>query len=291
MFYDEEMLLEIRLNILNDFVDYFVIVESNKFHNGNKRKLKFDINKFSKFKDKIIYIIHDENFDQLQKINPSDNEDIKSYKLIFNAHSRENDQRNFISKGLERSSDDDLVLISDVDEIPNLENIDLHNIKNKILMFEQNIFYYKLNRFLPNFKWYGTKACKKKYLINPQWLRNIKSKKYPFYRIDTLFSNSRYIDKYYVENGGWHFSNLKNSVSIELKLKSYLHHRDYEVEELGIDKINKLISENKTIYDMFSDKTTKKFGDKSRKTLEKFDIKKLPSYIQDNIEKFREWVD
>lgn len=291
MFYDEEMLLNMRMNILNDYVDYFVIVESNRFHNGDKRRLKFDIAKYSKFKDKIIYLIHDKNLDQLKKISRIDEEGTKSYKLIFNAHLRENDQRNLIIKGLNKAAEDDLILISDVDEIPNLENINLKNIKNKILMFEQNIFYYKLNRFLPNFKWFGTKACKKKYLTSPQWLRNIKSNKYSFYRIDTFFSKSRYIDKYYVENGGWHFSNLKNPEDIELKLKSYLHHRDYEVEELGVDKINKLIEENKTIYDMFGDKKSKKFGDKSRQNLEKFDLSSLPLYIKNNLEKYKDWID
>ena len=162
MFYDEEMMLDIRMNILNNHVDYFIIVESNKFHNGEKRGLKFDIKKYSKFKDKIIYVVHDENLKQLENINQNDDEGTKSYKLIYNAHLRENDQRNFIIKGLDKSSENDLILVSDVDEIPNLENIEIKNINNKILMFEQNIFYYKLNRFLPNFKWYGTKACKKK---------------------------------------------------------------------------------------------------------------------------------
>lgn len=291
MFYDEEMLLDMRMNILNNYVDYFVIVESNKFHNGKDRKLKFDINKYQKFKKKIIYIIHDINSEQIKEIKETDNEGTISYKLIFNAHLRENSQRNFINKGLEKSNQEDLILISDVDEIPNLENINLNKIHKKIIMFEQNIFYYKLNRFLPNFKWFGTKACKKKYLVNPQWLRNIKSNKYSLFRIDTLFSKTRYIDKLYVKNGGWHFSNLKNPKEIEIKLKSYLHHRDYEVEELGKEKIQKLISENKTIYDMFGDKTSKKYGDEKRKKLEKFDLNKLPQYIQNNIKKYKSWID
>jgi len=158
-------------------------------------------------------------------------------------------------------------------------------------MFEQNIFYYKLNRYLPNFIWFGTKACKKKNLLSPQWLRNIKKTKYNFYRLDTFFSKTKYIKKKYIKNGGWHFSNLKNSSDIELKLKSYLHHRDYEVEELGQSKIDYLIKQNKTIYDMFGDKSSKKFGDDKRKNLEKFEIKKLPNYIQDNIEKYKNWID
>ncbi len=291
MFYDEELLLDIRMNILNEFVDYFVIVESKYFHNGKKRELKFDINKYSEFKNKIIYIIQNEQPENLKLLNPSDNEGLKSFKLIFNAHLREHYQRNCIAKGLKASDENDIILISDVDEIPDLKNINIKNIKNKIILFEQKIFYYKLNRYLPDFIWYGTKACKKKYLKSPQWLRSIKNKKYPFFRIDTFFSKLKYIDKYFIKDGGWHFSNLKNSKDIETKLKSYLHHRDYEGEELGLDKIEKLIEENKTIYDMFGDKGSKKYGDNSRQNLEKFEINKLPLYIQNNLEKFKNWID
>jgi len=291
MFYDEELLLDIRMNILNKFVDYFVIVESKFFHNGKERELKFDINKYSKFKKKIIYIIQDKQPQGIRSIEPSDDEGTKSFKMIYNAHLREHYQRNLIENGLNNSEQNDIILISDVDEIPNLENVNIRNIKNKLILFEQDIFYYKLNRYLPNFKWYGTKACKKRYLKSPQWLREIKNKDYSFIRIDTFFSKLKYIDKYYVRNGGWHFSNLKNSKDIETKLKSYLHHRDYEVEELGIEKIKQLIEENKTIYNMYVDKASQKYDDKSRKNLEKFEINKLPLYIQNNLQEFKNWID
>ena len=291
MFYDEELILDIRMNILNEYVDYFVIVESKYFHNGKERVLKFDINKYSKFKDKIIYIVQRDQPNGLKPIDSLENEGEKSFRIISNAHLREHNQRNFILKGLTKSDLDDLILVSDVDEIPNLEGTNLKNLKNRLILFEQNLFYYKLNRYLPNFKWYGTKACKKKYLKSPQWLRSIKNNHYPFFRIDTLFSNTKYIDKFIVKNGGWHFCNLKNVKDIETKLKSYLHHRDYEVEELGIEKIKKLMEENKTIYDMYGDKASKKYGDNSRINLEKFEINKLPSYIQNNLIKFNNWVD
>ena len=290
MFYDEELLLDIRLNILDQYVDFFVIVESEYFHNGEKRKLKFDINKFKKFENKIIYIVHKSEPDGIINLNDKDNEDTKSYKLILNAHLRENDQRNHISEGLAKADNDDLILISDVDEIPNFNSIDLSKIANQIIIFEQEIFYYKFNRYLPHFKWFGTKACKKKQLINPQWLRNIKNKRFSFWRLDTIFSKNRYINKLFIQNGGWHFSNIKNANDLELKLKSYLHHGDYEAEELGYDKINQLIKSNETIYDMFGDKKSKKYSDDTRKKLEKYDLKKLPQFIQDN-DKLNEWMD
>ena len=78
---------------------------------------------------------------------------------------------------------------------------------------------------------------------------------------------------------------------IELKLKSYLHHRDYEAEELGYDKINELIKSNKTIYDMFGDKKSKKYGDDKRHKLQKYDIIKLPQFIQDNQNQLKTWID
>ena len=291
MFYDEDVILDLRLNILNEYIDYFVIVESKFFHNGKERKLRFDIEKYTKFRDKIIYIIQDNQPSGIQEILKSDDEGTISAKEINNALLRENSQRNLISQGLKMAADNDLILISDVDEIPNLEKVKLKETKNEILMFVQDIFYYKLNRYLPNFQWFGTKGCLKKNLKSPQWLRNIKNKKYSFLRVDTFFSDKKYINKKFIDHGGWHFSNLKNAEDLELKLKSYLHHRDYEVEELGKTKIKELMKTNETIYDMFSDKTSKKYGDEKRRKLDIYEINKLPIFIQKNLEKYKNWID
>ena len=291
MFYDEDVILDLRLNILNEYIDYFVIVESKFFHNGKERKLRFDIEKYTKFRDKIIYIIQDNQPSGIQEILKDDSHGAISAKEINNALLRENSQRNLISQGLKMAAENDLILISDVDEIPNLEKVKLKETKNEILMFVQDIFYYKLNRYLPNFQWFGTKGCLKKNLKSPQWLRNIKNKKYSFLRIDTLFSDKKYINKRFINHGGWHFSNLKNAEDLELKLKSYLHHRDYEVEELGKTKIEKLMKTNETIYDMFGDKTSKKYGDDKRRKLDVYEINKLPIFIQKNLEKYKNWID
>ena len=110
---------------------------------------------------------------------------------MFNAGKRENGQRNFIINGLKEASDEDLILISDVDEIPNLQNIDFLKINKKIIMFKQEMFYYKFNLKLPNLSWIGTKACRKKDLKSPQWLRNVKDRKFPFFRLDILFSENK----------------------------------------------------------------------------------------------------
>ena len=131
MFFDEEILLDLRLNYLNNYVDKFVIVESLYTHSGEKRKLLFDINTFRKFKDKILYIVADKEPDNISKISTTDSEDKKNSKYILNAAKRENFQRNYIQKGLAKANPEDMILISDLDEIPNLETNDLKNIKSK----------------------------------------------------------------------------------------------------------------------------------------------------------------
>jgi len=169
MYFDEDIILDLRLNMLNQFIDYFIIVESTFNHRGEKRELKFDIKKYKKFEEKIIYLIFNEEPHGIEEVLNSDNDDEKSRKLILNAAYRENGQRNFITKGLEFANGNDLILISDVDEIPNLKKIDWNTIDNQIVLFKQDMFYYKLNLKLPDLIWSGTKACKKKYLKSPQW--------------------------------------------------------------------------------------------------------------------------
>ena len=166
MYFDEEIVLDLRLNFLNKYVDYFVIVESSFTHKGDKRKLKFDLRKFNNFRNKIIYVTFDEEPKNVEEVFDTDDEGEKSRKYILNAAYRENGQRNHILKGLNKAQDEDMILISDVDELPNLENIDFNKIKKNIILFRQNMFYYKFNLKLPNLIWTGTKACKKKILKN-----------------------------------------------------------------------------------------------------------------------------
>ena len=291
MYFDEETVLELRLNILNKYIDYFVIVESSFTHKGDKRDLKFNHQKFKKFKDKLIYITYDEEPTEIaeNKVNEGDDDGLKSWKYITNANYRENGQRNHIFKGLDLAKDDDMILISDVDEIPNLENLELSKIREKIILFKQDMFYYKFNLKLPNLDWTGTKGCKKKFLKSPQWLRNIKDRKYPFYRLDTFFSDTKYIDIKIISNGGWHFSNLKTASEIEFKLKSYLHHREFDENPLSVEEINGLIKNKQAIYNLRVDKKVNKIGDGSK--LEKYPTEKLPKFLQDNLNNYKEWID
>ena len=289
MYFDEEVVLDVRLNTLNEFVDYFVIVESKFTHKGDPRNLKFNHKKFEKFKDKIIYIVYEQEPKEIEIINSNDSENEKSRKYIFNAIYRENGQRNHIEKGLELANQNDIILISDVDEIPNLLDVNLNKINEKIILFKQDMFYYKFNLYLPNLIWTGTKGCRKKNMINPQWLRNVKDRKYPFYRIDTIFSKNKYKSIKCIDTGGWHFTNIKTAKEIEHKLKSYLHHREFDVQPLSVEEIDKIIKNKQAIYDLKVDKKVTKIGNGN--ALEKFEISKLPKYIQANKDNLKEWID
>ncbi len=289
MFFDEEMLLDLRLNILDKFVDKFVIVESSYTHSGKEKKLIFDINKYSKFKEKINYIILKEPPIGIEEVSINDNEGEVSRKEILNALKRENLQRDTILKGLNDADNNDWIIISDLDEIPDLTNINFNSIKNKIIFFKQKVFYYKLNLELKNLRWIGTKACRKKHLNSPQWLRNIKDKIYPKWRIDILFSQKKYNDIFFVENGGWHFSFVKKPEDIEKKLKSYLHHREYDIDPVSIDKIKNLINSKSVIYDHRVDQTQYKFGGGQK--LEKIDLEFLPNFISSNKKKYLDWLE
>ena len=289
MYFDEEVVLDLRLNTLDKYVDYFIIVESSFTHRGDKRNLKFDHKKFEKFKDKIIYLTYDKEPDGIEAVYENDNEAEKSRKYILNAAKRENGQRDYIVNGLKDASSEDLILISDVDEIPNLEEINLDNLKEKILMFQQDMFYYKFDLKLPNMVWSGTKGCRKKDLLSPQWLRNIKDKKYSLFRLDIIFSKIKYNNIKFIKNGGWHFSNIKSPKEIEHKLKSYLHHREFDEEPLSIDQIDGIIKNKQAIYDLKVDKTVNKVGTGSKLVNYSFD--KLPIYLKENKENYKEWLD
>ena len=289
MYFDEDLILDLRLNYLNKYVDHFVIVESRYNHNGEKREPLFDINKFRKFENKIIYLLLDHERKNFSKINDGDDLDLVAGKKVMNALKRENYQRNFLYNGLTKAKEDDWIIISDLDEVPNLENNDLKKVKNKIVFFKQMMIYYKFNLFLEEFPWIGSKACKKKDLKSPQWLRNIKDRNYSWWRIDTFFSNTKYSNIKIFENGGWHFSYIKSPEDIEKKLKSYLHHVEYDLNPVGKEKISELIKQKKTVYDLKVDSRSNKFHDGNK--LKILNLNLLPKYITNNINKFNEWIE
>tara|TARA_Y100000741_G_scaffold62842_1_gene44727 strand:+ start:231 stop:1043 length:813 start_codon:yes stop_codon:yes gene_type:complete len=228
---DEDLLLNMRLNILDKYVDYFVIVEGNKTWQNNPKELRFDIKKYEKFKHKIIYI---------EVTDLPDGED---------PYLRENYQRNSILKGLSNSKDEDIIIISDLDEIPNPEVFSNFKKEMRYAVFKQKHFYYKFNlQSKNNPYWLGSKICLKKYLKSPQWLRDLKFKKRSFWRLDKFRLNN------IIENGGWHFCNLKKPESLLYKYENLcetddpIHFKEkIDKKYLNLEEIKKRITAGKDI--------------------------------------------
>ena len=289
MYYDEDMLLDLRLHVLDKNVKKFVITEATYTHNGSKKDLQFDINKFKKFRDKINYIIVDKPPPNLLQIYDDDLPEKKAEKLILNGYARDNFQRENLSKGLNKSEDGDLIIVSDLDEIPNLDETNLNNIKEKLIIFKQKMFYYKLNLLYDEFNWYGSKACRKKDFLSSQWLRNIKSKKYSKFRIDLFISKKKYSDIYHINNGGWHFTCMRTPENLEKKLLNFAHHFEFEESGLKVNDLKKLIEEKRVMYDHNIDQRGYKWSGKSK--LKKINKDFLPNYIVENKIKYKEWLD
>ena len=289
MFFDEDLLLDIRLNSLNKYVKKFVISEATYTHNGTKKNLNFNIKNFSKFKDKIVYVPLEKEPSNIMKINDTDTNDERGKKLILNGMARDYYQRENLQKGLTKSNDEDLILISDLDEIPNLKNFEFSKIKNNIIIFEQKMFYYKLNLHYKNFKWFGTKGTKKKNLISPQWVRNIKNKKYPWWRLDVIISKEKYSKILFVEDGGWHFTCIRTPEDLEKKMLNFAHHYEFEDSGLKVKDLEKLMKEKKVMYSHNLDKRKNKWSGGAN--LEKIENFKLPDYIKENLKKFDKWLD
>ena len=125
-------------------------------------------------------------------------------------------------------------------------------------------------------------------MISPQWLRNTKDRNYPVYRIDTFFSKKKYSNVKIIEDGGWHFSNIKTAKMLNHKFKSYLHHIEFDKAEIDENDIQKLINDKQAVYNLAVDQRGNKVGNGA--ILENFDNKKLPLYIQNNIEKYKDWL-
>jgi len=259
-FFNEDHILDLRLNILDKYVDFFVIVESTTDHQGKSKKLNFNLDNYNKFKKKIIYIVVDDTHDVVKKNH------LGGESLV------EQHQRNSIMRGLKKCHDDDLIILSDVDEIPDLTKLNKFNKKN-FAVFSQKMFNYKLNLLNESEEnWHGSRICLKKKLRNPQWLRNLKFKKYPFWRID----KTRNIQ--IIEGGGWHFAYQSSPDEIAKKIKSFSHGEfntdDFTNESIIAEKI-------KMKKDIFS----RGF------TYRKVEIdKSFPEYILKNLDKYKNWI-
>jgi len=285
MFFDENMMYGLRLNLLNDYVDKFVVVESLYTHRGNKKKQNFNIEDYKKFKDKIIYILIDEEPNDLYEINDEkDNEGLKR----LNTLKRIKLQYNSLEKGIKDADLDDLIILSDCDEIPNLKNIK-ENINNDIVVFKQRLYYFKFNYLYKNYDWFGSKACKKKLLKTFEWLRYVKSKRYGFWRIDTMFSDTKYKNIKIIEDGGWHFTKIKKPEDIFYTLSNFGEYNEFVTSGLTADDFRNFITKGELPYDHAADKKSsvkEKFSNIIK--LEK-NSDHLPEFLIKNKEKYKNW--
>jgi beta-1,4-mannosyl-glycoprotein beta-1,4-N-acetylglucosaminyltransferase len=280
-YFSEDMLMDLRFNILDKYVHKFIVVESVFSHSGEKKKLNFDINKYPKFKDKIIYlVIENEPEDLIEAKNPASKRS-NSVKRIEQSYE-------YMEKGISEALQDDLIILSDNDEIPNLESKTFQNSSKDLFLFGQLFFYYKFNLLYNKVQWFGSRACKRKKLKSFSWLKNIKNKKYPFWRLDTYFSELKNINIEIVENGGWHFTNVKSPQDLFIKLNNFGHHDEFELSGLTVQDIEQKINNRKVFYDHFSDKSNLDKWN-SNDSLQLIDEKLLPSYLQQNRGKYKNW--
>ena len=257
-FNDENLLLELRLNEMTKYVDYFIIVEFGEDHQGNRKGKKIDENILKKFKNKIRYIY------------------VESFNKQMSAWERENYQRNYVKNGLYDADKNDIVIISDLDEIPNLKEINLSGIGDSIYAFKQINLMYKFN-LARDFNWIGTKLCKLKKLKSPQWLRSLKvHKKYSYFRIDKFFSKN-YVHKFkIIENGGWHFGWIREINEIIGKLNAFAHTEFNKDQFKNSTYINNCIENNINFLN-------------TNEKLKKIHLDLLPEYLVSRKNKFKSY--
>tara|TARA_E500000331_G_scaffold176184_1_gene169966 strand:+ start:1431 stop:2315 length:885 start_codon:yes stop_codon:yes gene_type:complete len=285
-YYSEDMMLDLRFNILNEYVHKFVVIESTFSHSGNKKKLNFDINNYPKFKDKIIYKVIDHEPTNLHKIT----EEKTFYLKRINSLKRIELSYNFMKNAINDADDNDLIILSDNDEIPNLNSESFKKSKKNLVIFKQLFFYYKFNLLYELMPWYGSRACKKKNLKSFSWLKNIKNKKYPFWRIDTYFSELKNTNIDIIDNGGWHFTNIKSPEEIYEKMKNFGHHDEFDISGITLEDIKKKIKEKKVFYNHFADKQNLDKW-KYEHELKTIGFEILPNYLKENKDKYKNWLD
>ena len=267
-FFNELDLLEIRLNVLNGVVDKFVLVEATQTFNGESKPLYFNENKqrFARFADKIIHIVCDEDFSGEK-----------------NPWVIEHKQRNYIAKGWQNCQDEDVIMISDLDEIPNPEKIIKYKDVPGIKCFRNNFYYYYLNYICvddPVWK-KGTRMLKYKDCRNSLDTEKVRMNGHlpDEYKQGTTPNKIRYYKKGpWVRNGGWHFSYLGGAEAIRKKILSISHTEFHKPEYTDIKKIEERIAAGDDL-----------FGRGMRFRAVAID-KSYPQYIRNNLIKYNKLI-
>lgn len=287
-YFNEDVIYGLRLEILDKYVDKFIVAESLYSHSGQRKKLNFDINKYPKFKSKIHYIVVENEPQDLIKLDGLPYDHAQGMKRM-NSLKRIRQQYDVLREGIKDAQNDDLIILSDCDEIPNLENLNKVNSK-QIIIFKQLLFYYKFDLHHNAMTWYGSKGCLKKDLLTFNWLRNIKNKTYNFWRIDTFFSKNKYMNVKIIENGGWHFTNIKSPEDIHMKLSNYGEHNEFEMSDIDLAKMSKLVKEKKVYFNHNVDKSNPNKYSYGHE-LVKINKNLLPKFLVDNYPIFKDWFE
>ena len=258
-FFQETLQVELRFNILKDVVDFFVVCESKYDHRGRPKKINFKTEKYPNLRNKIVHLILNEPFPQ------------KNIPWKNQAY-----QREYLFNGLDKATNDDLVMFSDPDEIPNPEVLTNLKLTKKYAIFMQKMYTYKLNIYNQyETPWEGTRICKKINLKSIDWLRQkviAKNLKYSFWRVD------KERDIQIINNGGWHFNYLLKPEAISKKLKSLAETKWDSPEYYDVDKIKDKINQKK---DLFNRGHVYKLVDIDNS---------YPKFILKNKERFKEWI-
>ena len=256
-FFQENFITNIRFEILNKYVDFFIICESIYDHRGKKKNINFKLNN-TDFNSKVRHIILRDPFPE---------------KL--NLWERQAFQREYLFNGIEDSDDEDYVMFSDPDEIPRPEELKNFVLKKKYAIFQQKCFNYKFNLLNKNeTPWSGTRLTKRKFL-----------KSFDYMRQKILKKNIKKWWKFYlerniqiIENGGWHFNNLFTPEMISLKLKTFAHNEFAGEEYSNVEVIKKKIDQRKDLFNR---------GHK----LERVDIDETyPDYIIQNMRELNKFI-
>ena len=219
-FFNELDLLELRLRYLYDIVDAFVLVESPLTHSGISKPLHYleNLDRFAWASDKIIHIVEEL---------PHEAND---------AWVRENQQRNAISKGLESVDESSVIIISDLDEIPDKRVVSRHRSIADPITLQQKLHYYFVNCRgcgRKNRRWNGAVMLPLSALTTPQEMR------------EASLWHGRFRK---IRDGGWHFSYLGGSESIKTKLQAFAH-SEFNLDEYKNDvNIAAALEEGRDLY-------------------------------------------
>ena len=135
--------------------------------------------------------------------------------------------------------------------------------------------------------WYTSN--KKKDLIDFEWLREVKPKKYPFYRLDTLLKKNKYTNLRILKNGGWHFTRVISPEEIHAKELDAEHHDEYRASNKNPERIRDLINRRMIDHDHLADSKENKY--EKEFPLKQLSLEKMPIYIKENQDKYKEYLD